>query len=137
MMMGLEELLRYADRNSMAHGVEVRLPYLSHELVQFVFSLPSSYKMREGFTKWILRKTVGNRLPDSICWQKGKTGFEPPQKMWMQQQSLQSLIGHSRQKLVDMKICNEAILSKPIMASEVHDNNNFDFRSLIAGVWLG
>ena len=137
MMMGLEELLRYADRNSMAHGVEVRLPYLSHELVQFAFSLPSSYKMRDGFTKWILRKTVGHRLPNSICWQKGKIGFEPPQKMWMQQLPVQSLIQRSREKLVDLKICNETILSKPITASEVHDNNNFDFRSLVAGIWLG
>src|SRR4029079_15961702 len=50
---GLEELLRFADRNSMAHGREVRLPFLSHELVQFIFSLPSNYKIRNGFTKWI------------------------------------------------------------------------------------
>ncbi|HLX90484.1 MAG TPA: asparagine synthase (glutamine-hydrolyzing), partial [Puia sp.] len=53
---GLEELLRYADRNSMTHGREVRLPFLSHELVQFVFSLPSSFKIRQGYTKWLLRK---------------------------------------------------------------------------------
>jgi asparagine synthase (glutamine-hydrolysing) len=38
--MGLEELLRFADRNSMAHGREVRLPFLNHELVEFIFSLP-------------------------------------------------------------------------------------------------
>jgi asparagine synthase (glutamine-hydrolysing) len=136
MMMGLEELLRYADRNSMAHGVEIRLPYLSHELVQFVFSLPSSYKLRDGFTKWILRKTMAHRLPDSICWQQGKIGFEPPQKMWMQLQATQQLVKSSREKLVDMKICNEAILSKPIMPSEVHDKDNFDFRSFVAGIWL-
>src|ERR1051326_1879748 len=53
---GLEELLRYADRNSMAHGREVRLPFLSHELVEFLFSLPSNFKIREGWTKWILRQ---------------------------------------------------------------------------------
>jgi asparagine synthase (glutamine-hydrolysing) len=137
MMMGLEELLRYADRNSMAHGVEVRLPYLSHELVQFIFSLPSSYKMRDGFTKWILRETVGNRLPGKICWQKGKIGFEPPQKTWMQQPLVLNLINRSKEKLVDLKICNEAIFSKPIIAADVHHNNNFDFRSLVAGIWLG
>ena len=38
---GLPELLRYADRNSMAHSREVRLPFLFHELVQFIFSLPA------------------------------------------------------------------------------------------------
>ena len=41
---GLEELLRYADRNSMAHSRELRLPFLSHELVEFVFSLPAHFK---------------------------------------------------------------------------------------------
>ena len=40
--MGLEELLRFADRNSMAHGREVRLPFLNHELVEFIFSLPAN-----------------------------------------------------------------------------------------------
>ena len=54
---GLEELLRYADRNSMAHGREPRLPFLSHELVEFIFSLPSHFKIRNGWTKWLLRKT--------------------------------------------------------------------------------
>src|SRR4030095_5525241 len=46
-MHGLEELLRYADRNSMAHGREVRLPFLNHELVEFIFSLPANDKIRE------------------------------------------------------------------------------------------
>jgi len=41
---GFSELLRYADRNSMAHSREVRLPFLYHELVEFIFSLPSSFK---------------------------------------------------------------------------------------------
>src|SRR4030095_8477677 len=53
---GLPELLRYADRNSMAHSTEVRLPFLGHEVVEFIFSLPSNLKIKNGFTKWILRK---------------------------------------------------------------------------------
>ena len=67
---GLEELLRYADRNSMAHGREIRLPFLSHELVEFIFSLPSHFKIRDGWTKWLLRKQVAGKLPDSVTWQK-------------------------------------------------------------------
>ncbi len=42
--MGLDELLRYADRNSMAHGREVRLPFLSHELVEFIFTLAAEFQ---------------------------------------------------------------------------------------------
>ena len=71
---GLEELLRYADRNSMAHSREVRLPFLSHELVQFIFSLPGSFKIRNGWTKWILRKTMENKLPSEIAWRSDKIG---------------------------------------------------------------
>ena len=60
---GLEELLRYADRNSMAHGREVRLPFFHHELVEFIFSLPSHFKIRNGWTKWLLRKVWRKACP--------------------------------------------------------------------------
>ena len=60
---GLEELLRYADRTSMANGREDRLPFLNHELVEFLFSLPSKFKIRNGYTKWLLRQAMKNRLP--------------------------------------------------------------------------
>lgn len=75
---GLQELLRYADRNSMAHSLEVRLPYLSHELVEFVFSLPDQFKFSSGYTKYILRKAMDPLLPGEICWRKEKIGFEVP-----------------------------------------------------------
>jgi asparagine synthase (glutamine-hydrolysing) len=95
---GLPELLRYADRNSMAHSREVRLPFLFHEFVQFIFSLPADYKIRDGFTKWILRKSMEQKLPGEIVWRKGKVGFEPPQKDWMQDKHVQEMIIESRKK---------------------------------------
>ncbi|HET7897041.1 MAG TPA: asparagine synthase C-terminal domain-containing protein, partial [Flavisolibacter sp.] len=63
---GLEELLRFADRNSMAHSVEVRLPFLYHPLVEFLFTLPPHFKIHQGWTKWLLRKTMENKLPNEI-----------------------------------------------------------------------
>ena len=80
----LQDLLRYADRNSMAHSREVRLPFLSHELVEFCFSLPDSYKLNLGWTKFILRKAFETSLPYEVCWRKEKVGFEPPQLEWME-----------------------------------------------------
>jgi asparagine synthase (glutamine-hydrolysing) len=136
MVMGLEELLRYADRNSMAHGLEVRLPFLSHEMAQYIFSLPSSYRMRDGYTKWILRKMMDKKIPPDICWQKGKTGFEPPQKKWMQQPALQALLHDARRKLVEKNICHKSLLDKPVVPANAHESDNFDFRSLIAGMWI-
>lgn len=81
--LGLKELLRYADRNSMAHSREVRLPFLSHKLVDFVFSLPDNYKLNSGWTKYILRKSMENILPEDICWRVDKIGYEPPQNDWL------------------------------------------------------
>ncbi|MEI9947103.1 MAG: asparagine synthase (glutamine-hydrolyzing) [Chitinophagaceae bacterium] len=77
---GLETLLRYADRNSMANSVEVRLPFLSHQLAEFVFSLPDTMKINAGWTKWIARKVFDKKLPEEIIWRKEKVGFEPPDR---------------------------------------------------------
>lgn len=78
---GLQELLRYADRNSMAHSLEVRLPFLSHELVEFVFALPDHFKFNSGYTKFILRKGMEEILPAEICWRKDKIGYEVPSSL--------------------------------------------------------
>lgn len=129
---GLPELLRYADRNSMAHSREVRLPFLFHELVEFIFSLPASMKIRNGFTKWILRKTLDSFLPPGITWRKGKTGFEPPQKEWMRQETIQEMIMDARKKLVKEKVLNAAILNTAIIPKAAHEAENYDWRNLCA-----
>jgi asparagine synthase (glutamine-hydrolysing) len=127
---GLEELLRYADRNSMAHGVEVRLPFLNTELVQFIFSLPSSLKMSNGFTKNILRKTMQDKIPNNILWNPTKIGFEPPQKMWMENKEIQNRIHEAKQKLVNEKILKATVLKETIKASAAHEDANNDWRYL-------
>jgi asparagine synthase (glutamine-hydrolysing) len=80
---GLQDLLRFADRNSMANSIEVRLPFLSHNLVEFVFKLPSSMKVKLGFTKYVLRDSMSALLPEEITWRKDKIGYEPPQNDWI------------------------------------------------------
>lgn len=127
---GLEELLRYADRNSMAHGREVRLPFLSHELVEFVFSLPANFKIRNGWTKWILRDTMKDQLPEKIVWRKDKTGFEPPQKEWMQNKAVQELIMESQKILVKENILKPDVLNKKIEAKNSYEPKNYVWRYL-------
>ena len=129
---GLEELLRYADRNSMAHGREVRLPFLNHELLEFVFSLPSHFKIRKGWTKWLLRKSMEPSLPAEITWRKEKVGFEPPQESWMENPRLQEMIHESRKKLVNEKILKPEVLQKPIRMLESNAAENYDWRYLSA-----
>jgi asparagine synthase (glutamine-hydrolysing) len=130
--LGLEELLRFADRNSMAHGREVRLPFLSHELVAFIFSLPASFKIHDGWTKWILRKMMDKKLPDEIVWRKDKVGYEPPQQQWMHNEILQDYIQESKRKLVNKGILKSSVLNKKITPKAAHETNNFDWRYLCA-----
>ena len=133
---GLQELLRYADRNSMAHGREVRLPFLSHHLVEFIFALPSSYKIKDGFTKWILRKSMEDRLPASIAWRKGKVGYEPPQEQWMRQPAIIELIHESRKKLADKNILTTKVINTSSQARSAHAADNFDWRYMSAAAIL-
>lgn len=128
---GLQELLRYADRNSMAHSREVRLPFLSHELADFLFSLPSHFKIKDGWTKWIMRRSFGQQLPEQITWRKDKIGYEPPQKSWMEGREFRDLITGYSEILVSQRILNRSILNNK---KEV-DNNTL-WRRLMAGYLL-
>lgn len=127
-MHGLEELLHYADRNSMAHGREVRLPFLDHQLVEFIFSLPPGYKIKDGWTKWIMRKAMEKKLPGDIVWRKDKVGYEPPQKTWMQEAGVRDAIVKSKNKLVHAGILKKEILQKNIVPRHAHEAANYDWR---------
>jgi asparagine synthase (glutamine-hydrolysing) len=133
MQLGLEDLLRYADRNSMAHGREVRLPFLSHELVEFIFSLPSSIKIQNGFTKHLLRLSMNNVLPSSIVWRTDKIGFEPPQAQWMQHPETEAFRQNAKQKLVAEGVLKKEILTQPPQSISAHSGNNMDWWCLCAG----
>lgn len=79
---GLHELLRYEDRNSMAFSIETRVPFLDHRLVELSLSLGDHWKIKGGWSKYVLRKTVEPFLPSEITWRKDKKGFITPQKIW-------------------------------------------------------
>lgn len=78
----LPALLRYEDKNSMRHGVEARLPFLDYRLVEYCLSLPGSLKISDGWTKYILRRSMSGKMPDSITWRRNKFGFEAPEALW-------------------------------------------------------
>jgi len=125
---GLEELLRFADRNSMAHAVEIRLPFLDHQLVEFLFTLPSQLKIHNGWTKWLLRKSVEDMLPQEIVWRKDKIGFEPPQKKWMEEKNMQEAIFEGKRKLVQQNILQPSVLSKKIKPHTSYAAHSWDWR---------
>jgi asparagine synthase (glutamine-hydrolysing) len=73
--LGLPSLLRFEDRNSMAHSIEARVPFLDHRLVEFAFSLPGDYKVKGLETKHVLRSAMRGTLPESIRSRQDKIGF--------------------------------------------------------------
>jgi asparagine synthase (glutamine-hydrolysing) len=104
---GLEQLLRYADRNSMAHSREVRLPFLYHELVEFIFTLPFLFKINNGWTKFLMRYSFEDLLPKEICWRADKIGYEPPQRKWLQNKQVNEQLIQAISKLSTIGILDK------------------------------
>ena len=69
-----DELLMYADKLSMAHGLELRVPYLDKEIVEYVERLSARFKVRNGARKWLHRQVCGTYLPRAIL-KRPKRGF--------------------------------------------------------------
>ena len=133
----LKNLLRYADRNSMAFGREVRLPFLNHELVDFLFTLPPQFKINNGWTKYILRKSFEDILPKEIAWRKDKIGFEPPQKNWLNNKKINERILDGLSLLVSNKIftCKyQNKLTKPDALSNI--SHEHKWKLLMAGQFV-
>ncbi len=129
----LENLLRYSDRNSMANSREVRLPYLFHELCEFLISLPSDYKIRNGWTKWIQREALKNLMPQKITWRTDKIGYEPPQKKWMENSRFVDLVHESKRKLYENKVISAKAYNKRIQSIEANSRKNHNWEYLMSG----
>ncbi len=82
--------LNYTDKMGMAVGVEIRVPYLDNDLVDFSFRIPPELKMKEGETKYILKKVAERYLPGDVIYRE-KTGFGAPVRKWITQ-DLQEMI---------------------------------------------
>lgn len=90
----LPALLQVEDRMSMAHGVEARVPFLDHPLVEFAATIPADVKFKNGELKRLLKLVFANRLPNSICNRKDKMGFPVPLNLWLKEKGpARELIG--------------------------------------------
>ena len=78
--LGLPELLRYEDRNTMDHSLEGRVPFLDHRLVELLYGLPATELYNEGSTKLVLRRALTDLLPPEVRDRKDKLGFVTPEQ---------------------------------------------------------
>lgn len=81
----LQKYLRWEDRNSMAHSVEARVPFLDHRLVEFTLSLPIEYLDGPNQTKKILAEAMKDILPEKVRRRKDKKGFITPEERWFKE----------------------------------------------------
>jgi len=79
----LPHLLKYEDKNSMLHSVEARLPFLDYNCVETALAVSNEFKIKDGWTKYLLRKAVDKKLPKEITWRKNKLGFNAPENDWL------------------------------------------------------
>src|SRR5882672_4552652 len=74
--------LRVEDRNSMAHSVEVRLPFMDYRLVSLAFQLADEFKLHGPYNKFLLRRSMEGRIPPSVRERVQKFGFPTPVDAW-------------------------------------------------------
>jgi asparagine synthase (glutamine-hydrolysing) len=79
----LPTILRNFDRISMAHGIEVRMPFMDWRLVTHTMALPEASKSSNGYTKWVARKAMAGLMPESIRMGRRKVGFNSPMPEWL------------------------------------------------------
>jgi asparagine synthase (glutamine-hydrolysing) len=102
----LQMLLHWEDRDSMAHSIEARVPFLDHKLVEFVLGLPDDCKIHRGVTKRVLREGLRGVLPEAIRTRMSKLGFVTPEEYWMRQEAPEKF----RQAVRDAVAASQGVL---------------------------
>lgn len=102
----LKYLMRTADRNSMWHSVESRVPFADDvRLAEHVFAIPSAYKIQNGLSKTLLRESMKGILPENVRCRLDKKGFVTPEYLWFQQlkEPLKELVTENIAPFVEVK----------------------------------
>ncbi len=106
----LPPLLRFEDRNMMAFGVESRVPFVDHELAEWVARLPLTLRLSGGWTKLIMREALKGILPEAVRTRRSKLGFSTPESSWL----AGPLAGWLRDTLCTSRHLNEVVSDKAV-----------------------
>lgn len=102
--------MRDFDRAAMQHGIEIRMPFMDYNLVNFCFSLPMKFKVGQGYTKRVLREAMKSKMPESVRTRKTKIGMGAPLNDWFN--------GPLSTYILDM-VSSQAFLQSPYWKGEV------------------
>jgi asparagine synthase (glutamine-hydrolysing) len=126
----LPALLQVEDRMSMAHGLESRVPFLDHPLVEFAATAPANVKFLNGELKRWLREAFADKLPRSIRERKDKMGFPVPLNLWLKKGGkARDLIGDT---FSSSKARSRPYLAKSLSLDEILDSQSIYGRNLWA-----
>ena len=133
----LPELLRYADRSSMAWSRELRLPLLDRRIAEFAFSLPPRFLYSDGVSKRILRDVGRGLVPVAILARRDKIGYEPPQERWLADPQIAARIG---EVLLDPEARSRGLYDTATLETDARAGRWRDptgvWRALNAELWL-
>ncbi|MFN9279798.1 MAG: asparagine synthase (glutamine-hydrolyzing) [Betaproteobacteria bacterium] len=133
----LPMLLHCEDRNSMAHGVEARVPFLDHRLVEFALGLDDAHKVSDGITKRVLRDAMAGVLPETVRQRHDKLGFVTPEEVWVRRDP-----GQFRQALGRAVEQSQGVLRPQLLQSfdaMLEGRQAFGFewwRAIAFGAWM-
>ena len=131
-------LLRYEDKNSMAFSIEARVPFLDHELVEFIFSLPIDQKIKGGWNRAVYRNAMKGRMPEKSRVRRSKIGFTNPDITWMKAKApeIRSIFGST--ELAGRDLFDGAALVRgwdDYLAGRPGDGLIF-WRALVTELWM-
>jgi len=134
----LPTLLRYEDRNSMAHSLEGRLPFMDYRLVEIGLALPDELKLRRGFGKWALREATKGLIPDEIRTTRSKVGFATSQPTWIRH----GLGAKLREQLMEhwtevRSYCREGIQPEESFSDNALIGDRSAMPEILTLIWLG
>lgn len=124
----LPSFLHYEDRNSMAFGVETRLPYLDYRLAELLFATPPASKLAEGLPKKLLRDAAEGIVPTSVHARTAKVGYPAPLSRWLR---------GSPDRLRDLALADRNCPAIDYGVWEVALNNFLATGAGLEGVWRG
>ena len=124
------DMLTKVDMMSMANSLEVRVPFLDHDLVDFVFSLPENFKIDHASRKRILKDTYRNVLPAEL-YNRPKQGFEVPLLNWFRSELKENILNKwlSDEFIIEQKIFNPKVINK--LKKKLFSSNPADIHAQI------
>ena len=134
----IPNLLHNEDGNSMAFSIESRVPFLDYRIVEFALALDGKYKIRNQWTKWIIRKACREYLPREIAKRKNKMGFPAPFARWLREGKSKEEVKEIIYAFGDRNIVPKETIDQYYKAhiSQEMDYNAILFRFYSMELWL-